>query len=56
MLTGAPLAGTWRKTFHDAKVVKESEKFLMIKVDLTKKVIPIQYNYWISIMSKGCLL
>ena len=26
-----------RKTFHDGKVVKESEKFLMIKVDLTKK-------------------
>jgi thiol:disulfide interchange protein DsbD len=26
-----------RKTFHDRRVVKESEKFLMIKVDLTKK-------------------
>jgi thiol:disulfide interchange protein DsbD len=26
-----------RKTFHDARVVKESDKFLMIKVDLTKK-------------------
>jgi thiol:disulfide interchange protein DsbD len=26
-----------RKTFHDKNVVKESEKFTMIKVDLTKK-------------------
>ncbi len=26
-----------RKTFHDVKLVKKSEKFLMIKVDLTKK-------------------
>jgi thiol:disulfide interchange protein DsbD len=32
-----PCRNLERKTFHDAKVVKESEKFLMIKVDLTKK-------------------
>ncbi|MDH5202096.1 MAG: thioredoxin family protein [Nitrospirota bacterium] len=32
-----PCRNLERKTFHDRRVVKESEKFLMIKVDLTKK-------------------
>jgi thiol:disulfide interchange protein DsbD len=32
-----PCRNLERKTFHDGRVVKESEKFLMIKVDLTKK-------------------
>jgi thiol:disulfide interchange protein DsbD len=32
-----PCRNLERKTFYDRKVVKESEKFLMIKVDLTKK-------------------
>jgi len=29
-----------KKTFHDKEVVKESEKFIMIKVDLTKEANP----------------
>jgi thiol:disulfide interchange protein DsbD len=32
-----PCRNLERKTFHDRRVVNESEKFLMIKVDLTKK-------------------